>query len=47
MCEYQRINPDNPLSLPLCVASNGLCTYCIFGNKKAYNEAKEKEKNDE
>ena len=43
MCKYQRINPENPVQMPLCVATGGLCTYCIFGNAKIYNEAEEKE----
>ncbi len=47
MCEYQRINPNNPKELPMCAVDNKLCVYCILGNAKTYNEAKEKEKANE
>ena len=43
MCEYQRINPDNESALPICIVNNKLCTLCVLGNAKTYNEAKEKE----
>lgn len=43
MCEYQRINPDNPKVMPMCAVDNKPCAFCIFGNKKIYNEAKAKE----
>lgn len=42
MCEYQRINPNNEKDLPLCVANNKTCTFCVLGNAKTYQEAKEK-----
>lgn len=40
MCEYQRINPNNEKELPICTANNELCTFCVLGNAKTYNEAK-------
>ena len=47
MCEYQRINPDDEKSLPICTVDNKVCTLCVFGNAKTYNEAKQKEKRNE
>ena len=47
MCEYQRINPNNENSLPICTVNNDICTLCVLGNAKTYNEAKQKEKENE
>lgn len=41
MCEYQVFNPND--DLPVCTVNNELCTLCVLGNAKTYNEAKEKE----
>ena len=40
MCEYARFN-DN--GLPICLINKELCTLCVIGNSKTYNEIKEKE----
>lgn len=43
MCEYQRINPDNLKDMPMCTVNNKLCTFCVLGNAKTYDEAKRRE----
>ena len=45
MCEYQRINGEE--TLPICDVDNKICTLCVLGNAKTYNEAKKKEKENE
>ena len=37
MCEYQRIEENKP---PMCEYTKELCTYCVLGNGKTYEEAK-------
>ena len=44
MCEYVRFNDKE---LPICTYNNELCTLCVLGNSKTYNEIKEKEKESE
>ena len=39
MCEYQRIEENKP---PMCEYTKELCTYCVLGNGKTYNEALKK-----
>ena len=41
MCEYA-VYEDGKLIE--CTASGGLCTLCVLGNNKTYNEAKVKER---
>ena len=36
MCEFQRIEPNK---LPICEYTEEICTYCVYGNEKTYNEA--------
>ena len=43
MCEYQIYNPNEKEQFPTCEITNELCTFCILGNAKTYNEAKEAE----
>lgn len=40
MCEYVKFNDKG---LPICAYNNEICTLCVLGNTKTYNEAKEKE----
>ena len=47
MCEYQRINPNDEKSLPMCIVDNNYCTFCVLGNSNTYNKAKQKEKDNE
>lgn len=44
MCEYMRINPNEKEQFPTCEINNELCTLCVMGNAKTYNEAKERER---
>ena len=51
MCEFQII-PQNKVingvevaQLPICEYTNDICTYCVFGNQKTYNEAKRSDNN--
>lgn len=37
MCEFARIYPNE---LPECTYTKQVCTLCVFGNAKTYNEAK-------
>lgn len=37
MCEFQIIKPDK---LPMCEYTKDICTYCVCGNSKTYDEAK-------
>lgn len=50
MCEFQRIPLNRVVdgetvvkSLPICEYTKELCTYCVLGNSKTYNEAKRSE----
>ena len=43
MCEYQTFNPNDDNSLPICEVNNELCTLCVLGNAKTYEEARAKE----
>lgn len=36
MCEFARIFPNE---LPECTYTKQVCTLCVFGNAKTYNEA--------
>lgn len=36
MCEFQRVFPNR---LPICDYTKDLCTFCVCGNCKTYNEA--------
>lgn len=36
MCEYQRIKENE---LPMCDYTKSLCTLCVLGNRKTYEEA--------
>ena len=47
MCEYQRINPNDEKSLPMCIVDNNYCIFCVLGNSNTYNKAKQKEKDNE
>ena len=42
MCEYQRIEENKP---PMCEYTKDLCTYCVLGNGKTYEEAERNNKN--
>ena len=42
MCEYQRIEENKP---PMCEHTKDLCTYCVLGNRKTYEEAERSEQN--
>lgn len=44
MCEYVRFNDKN---IPICKYNNELCTLCVMGNSKRYNEINKKEKKNE
>ena len=44
MCEYVKFNDKE---LPICSFDNELCTVCVLGNSKRYNEIKEKENKNE
>lgn len=45
MCEYVEIKAEN--GLPYCKPKKQLCTLCVFGNHKMYNEIREKERSNE
>ena len=36
MCEFQRVFSNK---LPVCDYTKDLCTFCVCGNSKTYNEA--------
>lgn len=42
MCEYQRFTEED--KFPMCEHTKGLCTLCVMGNAKTYNDAKEAER---
>lgn len=44
MCEFQIIKPDE---LPMCEYTKELCTYCVMGNSKTYEEATRSDNNAE
>ena len=44
MCEYVRFNDKE---IPICTYTNEICTLCVLGNSKTYNEIKEKETENE
>lgn len=49
MCEFQRMPPNKVINgvevkqLPVCEYTKDICTYCVLGNSKTYNEAVKKE----
>lgn len=40
MCEFARVNPENPKEPPMCNFTGQRCTLCIMGDKSTYNKAK-------
>lgn len=47
MCPFQRVNFEPfKASLPMCDYTKDLCTFCVHGNQKTYNEAIKQKEND-
>ena len=44
MCEFMKIEP---YKFPQCEYTKSVCTLCVLGNRKTYNEAIKKEKENE